>query len=120
DGMSGRGAGVFREFGRASLVVFVEWINPFDQTVRNVFLHSVEEKQDATTVAARGRLETMPNGDRFIVLENGRRFQGTPGAADFRVVEFERLGRRIEPAEVRAIPMSSKAMGTPTLMVADG
>src|SRR5439155_15084936 len=67
--------GLFREFARANLVVFVEAINPFDQTVRNVFLHSVEEKQDATTVASRGRLETAPNGDRFIVLENGRRYQ---------------------------------------------
>jgi len=107
--------GLFREFPRANLVVFVESINPLTQTVRNVFLHSVEEKQDATTVAARGKLETMPNGDRFIVLEDGRRYQGTPGKADYRVVEFERLGRRIEPAEVRAIPFSSKAMPTPAL-----
>jgi lipopolysaccharide export system permease protein len=112
--------GLFREFPRANLVVFVESINPFDQTVRNVFLHSVEEKQDATTVAASGRLETMPNGDRFIVLENGRRYQGQPGTADFRVVEFEKLGRRIEPAEVRAIPVSSKALPTAGLVVADG
>src|SRR5690348_6696398 len=112
--------GLFREFPRANLVVFVESINPFDQTVRNVFLHSVEEKQDATTVAASGRLETMPNGDRFIVLENGRRYQGQPGTADFRVVEFEKLGRRIEPAEVRAIPFSSKAMPTPALVLTDG
>jgi len=112
--------GLFREFPRANLVVFVEAINPFDQTVRNVFLHSVEEKQDATTVAARGRLETMPNGDRFIVLENGRRYQGRPGTADFRVVEFERLGRRIEPAEVRAIPTSTKAIPTAALVAVDG
>jgi lipopolysaccharide export system permease protein len=112
--------GLFREFPRANLVVFVEAINPLDQSVRNVFLHSTEEKQDATTVAARGRLETMPNGDRFIVLENGRRYQGTPGKADYRVVEFERLGRRIESAEVRAIPFSSKALPTPALVASDG
>jgi lipopolysaccharide export system permease protein len=112
--------GLFREFPRANLVVFVESINPLDQTVRNVFLHSVEEKQDATTVAAKGRLQTMPNGDRFIVLENGRRYQGQPGAADFRVVEFEKLGRRIEPAEVRAIPTSTKAIPTEALLITDG
>ncbi len=112
--------GLFREFPRANLVVFVEAINSLDQTVRNVFLHSVEEKQDATTVAAKGRLMTMPNGDRFIVLENGRRYQGQPGTADFRIVEFERLGRRIEPAEVRAIPTSSKAIPTEALVATDG
>ena len=112
--------GLFREFSRANLVVFVESINPITNTVQNVFLHSVEDKQDATTVAARGKLEDMPNGDRFIVLENGRRYQGTPGAADYRVVEFERLGRRIEPNEVRALPTSTKAIPTAVLVAADG
>ena len=112
--------GLFREFPRANLVVFVEAYNPFDSSVRNVFLRTIEDKQEVTTVAARGRLEEMPNGDRFVVLENGRRYQGTPGKADYRVVEFERLGRRIEPAEVRALPTSTKAMPTSFLAVADG
>jgi lipopolysaccharide export system permease protein len=62
----------------------------------------------------------MPNGDRFIVLDNGRRYQGQPGSADFRVIEFEKLGRRIEPAEVRAIPVSSKAIPTPALVATEG
>src|SRR3982750_1814000 len=112
--------GLFREFPRANLVVFVESINPISNTVQNVFLHSVEDKQDATTVAARGKLEDMPNGDRFLVLEHGRRYQGTPGAADYRVVEFERLGRRIEPNEIRALPTSTKAIPTAALLIADG
>jgi lipopolysaccharide export system permease protein len=112
--------GLFKEFPRAKLVVFVESINPFDQTVRNVFLHTEEEKQEAVTVAARGKLEEMENGDRFIVLENGRRYQGTPGSNDYRVVEFEQLGRRIEPAEVRAIPNSTKAIPTPVLLLSSG
>ncbi|HEY6825787.1 MAG TPA: LptF/LptG family permease, partial [Gemmatimonadaceae bacterium] len=112
--------GLFREFTRANLVVFVEAINPIDNTVRNVFLHSVENNLDSTTVAARGRLEDMPNGDRFIVLEHGRRYQGTPGTPDYRVVEFEKLGRRIEPSEVRALPTSTKAMPTAALVVSNG
>ena len=111
--------GLFREFPRANLVVFVQSVNPLNNTVRNVFLHSIEDKQDSTTVAARGKLEDMPNGDRFIVLEHGRRYQGTPGTADYRIVEFERLGRRIEPSEVRAIPTSTKALPTPALLVTD-
>jgi lipopolysaccharide export system permease protein len=112
--------GLFREFSRANLVVFVEAINPIDNTVRNVFLHSVENNLDSTTVAARGRLEDMPNGDRFIVLEHGRRYQGTPGTPDYRVVEFEKLGRRIEPSEVRTLPTSTKALPTEALVVSNG
>jgi lipopolysaccharide export system permease protein len=112
--------GLFREFPNANLVVFVESINPLTNSVQNVFLHSVEDKQDATTVAARGKLEDMPNGDRFIVLEHGRRYQGTPGMNDYRVVEFESLGRRIEANEVRELPTSTKAIPTPALIATDG
>jgi lipopolysaccharide export system permease protein len=53
------------------------------------------------------------------VLENGRRYEGKPGTADFRVIEFEELGRRIEPAELRSLPVSTKAMPTPALLAID-
>ena len=73
-----------------NLVVFVESINPLDGTIRNVFLHSVDDKQGRDHRRARsGTLEEQPNGDRFIVLEDGRRYEGKPGTADYRVVEFE-------------------------------
>jgi lipopolysaccharide export system permease protein len=109
--------GLFKEFSRANLVVFIDALNPITGTIRNVFLHSIDEGRDVTTVAESGSLQEMPNGDRFIVLENGRRYEGMPGGADFRVVQFESLGRRVEPAEQRALPASNKAIPTPVLMV---
>jgi lipopolysaccharide export system permease protein len=111
--------GLFREFRRAGIVVYIESINPVDGTIRNVFLHSVDDAKDATTVARLGHLVTEPNGDRFVVLEDGRRYEGQPGAANFRIVEFGRLGRRIEPAEARALPTSNKAIPTALLLVTD-
>ena len=48
--------GLFREFRRAGIVVYVESINPVDGRIRNVFLHSVDDKKDATTVARLGHL----------------------------------------------------------------
>jgi len=112
--------GLFREFGRAKLVVFVESINTFDGTIRNVFLHSVDEGKDSTTVARLGKLEESANGDRFIVLEDGRRYEGKLGTADYQVVEFGSLGRRIEPSEMRALPASTKAIPTATLIALRG
>ena len=112
--------GLFREFRRANLVVFVESINTLDGTIRNVFLHSVDDGKDSTTVARSGYLDVAPNGDRFIVLDDGRRYEGKPGSTEYRIVEFGRLGRRIEPAELRAVPISTKAIPTATLMVLDG
>jgi lipopolysaccharide export system permease protein len=112
--------GLFKEFRNARLVVFIESLNSFDNTIHNIFLHSIDEGKDVTTVARSGYLEETPNGDRFIVLKDGRRYEGQPGSADFRSVEFERFGRRIEPAEVRAAPLSLKALPTGILALSGG
>jgi lipopolysaccharide export system permease protein len=112
--------GLFREFKRAKLVVFVESVNTFDGTIRNVFLRSTDETKDETTVARIARLEEAANGDRFLVLEDGRRYEAKPGTLEFRIIEFERLGRRIEPAEARALPASRRAIPTTDLLARDG
>jgi len=112
--------GLFREFRRANLVVYVESINTFNGTIRNIFLHSIDDGKDVTTVARTGSLQEMPNGDRFIVLDDGRRYEGAPGTADFRIVEFAKLGRRIDAAEARALPSSAKAIPSLELMALDG
>lgn len=112
--------GLFREFRRANLVVYVDSINTFDNTIRNVFLHSIEDGKDVTTVARQGSLRETPSGDRFIVLADGRRYEGKPGTPEYRVVEFEGLGRRLEPAELRSLPTSTKAIPTEALAAVDG
>jgi lipopolysaccharide export system permease protein len=112
--------GLFREFPRAKLVVFVESVNTFDGTIRNVFLQSTDPAKEETTVARSARLQEAQNGDRFLVLQDGRRYEGKPGSLEYRVIEFERLGRRIEPAEARALPASRKAIPTETLLSSDG
>ena len=48
-------------------------------------------------VAQKGYIETAENGDRFVVLLNGRRYEGTPGTLDYRTVDFDRYMLRIEP-----------------------
>jgi lipopolysaccharide export system permease protein len=112
--------GLFREFKRAKLVVFVESVNTFDGTIRNVFLQSIDEAKDETTIARIARLEEAANGDRFLVLEDGRRYEVKPGQLEYRIIEFDRLGRRIEPAEARQLPASRKAMPTTDLLGNDG
>jgi lipopolysaccharide export system permease protein len=112
--------GLFKEFRRANLVVYLESINTFNGTIRNVFLHSVDSGKDVTTVARSGSLQEAKNGDRFVVLEDGRRYEGTPGTPEYRIVEFGKLGRRIEPAELRALPTSAKAIPTAALALLDG
>ncbi|MBK6396516.1 MAG: LPS export ABC transporter permease LptG [Betaproteobacteria bacterium] len=71
--------GLFREFRSANLVVFIESINTFDGTIRNVFMHSIDDEKDSTTVARVARLQEGHDGARYVVLEDGRRYEGFAG-----------------------------------------
>jgi lipopolysaccharide export system permease protein len=63
-------------------------------------------------VAQKGYIETAENGDRFVVLVNGRRYEGTPGQVDYRTVDFDRYYLRIEPREAKPGAPTTKGMGT--------
>jgi lipopolysaccharide export system permease protein len=63
-------------------------------------------------VSRRGYREVAPNGDRFVVLLDGRRYEGVPGALDFKVMDFERYAQRIETRERQVETSSIKAMST--------
>jgi len=101
-------------------VVFIESLNSFDNTIRNVFLHWVHNGNDVTAVARSGYLDELPNGDRFIVLKDGSAYEGQAGTNEFRSGEFERFARRIEPSEVRATPLSLKALPTGIIAASGG
>ena len=67
-------------------------------------------------VAKEGFQETAPNGDRFLVMLNGTRYEGVPGQADFKIVEFERYAMRIEAAELHQEAPNLKAYTTSYLL----
>jgi lipopolysaccharide export system permease protein len=62
--------------------------------MENVFLkRQLDEGVVEVVVAERGRMVSSEDPDiRFLVLYQGRRYEGVPGTADFRVVEFTEHG----------------------------
>ncbi|MGE5094798.1 MAG: LPS export ABC transporter permease LptF [Betaproteobacteria bacterium] len=109
--------GVFTESRSADRVFFVDKISERDDVVNNIFVQSIQNNRMGVMVAKKGYIETEPNGDRFVVLLNGRRYEGTPGALDYRTVDFDRYAVRIEPRELKRQAPPSKAMTTPALLV---
>jgi lipopolysaccharide export system permease protein len=91
--------GVFGETGGKERVFFVESVSGEANQVQNVFLSSVQQGKSGVSMSRSGRTETAPNGDRFIVLEQGRRYEGAPGDEQYRVTEFDRYAARIETRE---------------------
>ena len=87
--------GQFRESSSADRVFFVERSTTGATVVQNVFVNSQDKNGTSIVVAKEGVIETAPNGAQYLVLSNGRRYQGTPGQADFQSMEFERYKMRV-------------------------
>lgn len=113
DDVSAVSPGVFRESHQAERVYFVEEVSGTANMVANVFVSSTQHRRMGVMVADRGFQETMPNGDRFLVLLNGRRYEGEPGTAEYKIFEFERYAMRIETSEASERAPTTKT--TPTL-----
>lgn len=104
--------GVFRESRSADRVFFVDKLSDRDNVVNNVFVQSTQHGRLGVMVAQRGYIENRDDGERFVVLEKGRRYEGTPGTLDYRTVDFERYAMRIEPKEARKESPPAKALDT--------
>ena len=111
--------GSFQESSSAERVVFVEAVADDASYVRNVFVSSVQHERLGVTMAATGHQETAENGDRFMVLQNGRRYEVEPGSPEFRILEFARYAIRLETKEERGIERTPKNMTTLELVQVD-
>jgi lipopolysaccharide export system permease protein len=75
--------------------------------VKNIFVQSIQHEKLGITVAAKGSRFTDKNGDNFIEMQNGRRYEGPPGSAEFSTTEFEKYAIRVKPAEVKQEPIAT-------------
>lgn len=100
DRVSTLAPGVFSEDHGGKRVYFVETASANGERVGNVFVQSVQQGRMGVIVAKQGHVRPMENGDHFLVLERGNRYEGTPGIADFRVADFDSYAVRIQPQVV--------------------
>lgn len=68
--------------------------------------------------AERGRLVAGENGERFIELYNGTRYEGIPGQRDYRITHFERFGQLVQDRPPGESVQAVDAMPTSDLLAA--
>jgi lipopolysaccharide export system permease protein len=110
--------GVFVESKHADRVFFVDALSMEKGVISNVFVQSLQDHKLGIMVAERAHQANGDNGDRFIVLVKGRRYEGTPGTPEYKLADFETYAMRIEPREANRREPSAKAL-TLTQIVAD-
>ena len=109
-------AGQFRESRSSNRVFFVESVNKEQTEVSNVFVVQHDGPRMIVVASRGGMVETQDNGDRFLVLQDGRRYDGDWGGVEYSLMEFERYGVRLEPATGPVGADSASGLATPQLL----
>ena len=91
----------FMQFGRDDPVFYVERISGGEREMEHVFMHAPAGAADEVILAPNARYVSRDEG-RFVVLENGRRYVGSPGHGEWSATRFTRYSVRIREGEARA------------------
>lgn len=111
--------GAFKESAGGERVFFVETIAGDAVNVQNVFISSVEKGRLGVMVSRRGFTEIAENGDKFLVMVDGRRYEGEPGRLDFRMMDFARYAVRVQQKSERAAPEATPKQLTTARLLAE-
>ena len=110
--------GEFQESASSNRIFFVEGLSGDVSRVQNIFVNTVEKGRTSVIVAREGMIETDANGNKFLLMLQGRRYEGVPSQADFQMMEFERYRVLIaSKSQVLTDDTSTKSMPTLDLMV---
>jgi len=119
-------AGDFLELDAGNRVVFVEPSTSNPDGLGRVFARVLDGTWHSVINAQGARTEVAPNGDRFLVLEEGTRFDLKPGSGQSRLSEFEAFGIRLQTenadetlAEARERALSNRKARPTWLLLSD-
>lgn len=120
--LEGMVAGRFREVSAGVGVMYVEGMNDEHTQMQGVFLQQKIDKNSELVIRAnKGHREiNKETGDRFMVLEDGVRYQRTRGKLDYAIIEFEQHGVRIHEKSSAAVDKKHIAIPTSELIKKDG
>lgn len=106
-------SGQFIETQGGSRVFFIEQANEESEFVKGIFVSETRANKSSVVSAQEGRLMTNAEGDRYVELKNGRRYEAAPGKAGYEVTEFDSYGIRLDvkPDQVLSV---DKAQALPT------
>ncbi|RJF98070.1 LPS export ABC transporter permease LptF [Noviherbaspirillum saxi] len=109
--------GKFQESSSADRIFFVEGVNGDAAKVRNVFVNTIQDGRTSVVVAKEGTIGIDERGDKFLLMDKGRRYDGVANQSDFRVIEFERYGVLVSRQSKAVVgDMSARSLSTPALL----
>ncbi len=111
----------FHSVGTSERVTYSEAWDDSSRRLQGVFVAEQVlrngERQLAVLVAESGQQLVDPQtGSRFLLLENGARYEGVAGRADFRQVRFQEYGVKLSESPARQVVTPVESLGTDQLL----
>jgi len=113
--------GRFQELLSGGRVTYTEGLSDDKRRLEGVFIAeygSDGEGLSIITAEAGSQLIDKATGSRFLILEDGARFDGAPGALDYKVTEFGAYGLKIQSGTARDVELED-GVSTATLWASD-
>lgn len=106
-------AGIFHVYDGGRRVTYSQSMTDDRRVLQDVFMaQRLADGRSITTWAASGRQRIDPvSGSHYLVLNDGKRYEGTPGTSEYRVIEFQELRQRLNTND-RARRTNAEAAST--------
>lgn len=114
-GIKGLTAGRFRELDTGTGVIYAESLDDTTHKMHNLFVQKREGNQQTLIKAESGYEVIDAASNRYVILENGYRYEGQPGQDGYAIVEFEKHGLLVKENGTDKLDLYQKA--TPTMQL---
>jgi lipopolysaccharide export system permease protein len=117
--------GRFQALRDGTRVTYTETLSDDRINLGGVFISQKNVNSDnkdrgiSVLVAEKGRQEIRPDGNRYLILDNGYRYDGNPGQADYRAIKYEEYGVLLPKPDVSDEVTDRDAMSTGALLGSD-
>jgi lipopolysaccharide export system permease protein len=117
--------GRFQALRDGTRVTYTETLTDDRVKLGGVFISQKNTSSDqkdrgiSVLVAERGRQEIRPDGNRYLILDNGYRYDGNPGQADYRAIKYDEYGVLLPKPDVSDEVTDRDAMSTRSLIGSD-
>ncbi|MFS2095713.1 LPS export ABC transporter permease LptF [Pseudomonas sp. Pseusp11] len=117
--------GRFQALRDGTRVTYTEQLSDDRINLGGVFISQKNVSSDnkdrgiSVLVAEKGRQEIRPDGNRYLILDNGYRYDGNPGLADYRAIKYDEYGVLLPKPDVSDEVTDRDAMTTSSLLASD-
>jgi lipopolysaccharide export system permease protein len=112
--------GSFKESKSADRIFYVEGFSDLGSSVKNIFVQSIQNEKLGVIVSNKGKRFKNEDGENYIVMLDGKRYEGQEDTKEFSITTFKEYGVLIDREIPRIAYVAASAglvEGIPTLQL---